>query len=399
MPSFNYTFKSFRLFTLLIIVPLLFTCKKGDDGQPDEEALAHLQSKEGRVLFFTGQDLDAIAEYQSECEECPKVSGVSTYVGLKDIFVNDYYGGLGFTENDEALGRHVDWGAGRINSYELAEKYQAIHMGLYTVGSIESINNGELDNEIVQLADFFNHFPKTAFYLRIGWEFDGFWSNYEPVSWKLQYKRIVDIIKEQNVKNVAFVWQSAASPIDDMLDGEQEDLAQWYPGDDYVDWVGFSWFESLDQKSATQAHTPATQRELIEEILAMARLHNKPVMIPESCPQGYDLARMEKRNISAVWDGEPGTGAQTVAPEELWDSWYKPWFELIDKNKDVIKGVTTINANWDAQSFWSGPPYNNGYWGDSRIQANDYIEEKWSSELQNNNWIKGDEDLQELLSW
>ena len=38
-----------------------------------------------------------------------------------------------------------------------------------------------------------------------------------------------------------------------------------------------------------------------------------------------------------------------------------------------------INTNWDKQSMW-GPPYGQGYWGDSRIQIDPEISARWLEE-------------------
>lgn len=62
------------------------------------------------------------------------------------------------------------------------------------------------------------------------------------------------------------------------------------------------------------------------------------------------------------------------------DEWYAPFFRFIRNNKDVVKAVAYINADWDAQELWA-PPYANGYWGDSRVQANSGISKKWLSEI------------------
>ena len=56
------------------------------------------------------------------------------------------------------------------------------------------------------------------------------------------------------------------------------------------------------------------------------------------------------------------------------------FFSFIRQNKDVVKAVSYINAVWDSQELWAAP-YANGYWGDSRVQANSEISKKWLSEI------------------
>ena len=93
------------------------------------------------------------------------------------------------------------------------------------------------------LAEFFKSIKKPV-YLRIGVEFDGAWNRgYEKkLSYILAFRHFVDVLRDQGVKNVATVSQASASPLDDLNEGQHEDIGDWYPGDDYVDWIGMSWF-------------------------------------------------------------------------------------------------------------------------------------------------------------
>lgn len=153
-----------------------------------------------------------------------------------------------------------------------------------------------------------------------------------------------------------------------------------------MDFVGLSWFLPANMKY--HGKTP-TQKELAEEVLAFARLHNKPVMISEASPQGYDLSELTKANISPVLDGPSGKNRVKKTPEEIWNEWFKPFFEFVYENSDVIRVVAYINADWDSQPMW-GPPYANGYWGDSRVQVNPIIRNLWLKEIKKSIWEHGE---------
>ena len=43
---------------------------------------------------------------------------------------------------------------------------------------------------------------------------------------------------------------------------------------------------------------------------------------------------------------------------------------------DVVKAISYINANWDAQEMWDS-------WGDTRIQVDDFIKRKRAREIMN----------------
>ena len=124
-------------------------------------------------------------------------------------------------------------------------------------------------------------------------------------------------------------------------------------------------------------HPPATPGELADEVLNMARAAGKPVMIAEAAPQGFDLKRLSRRSISPIWDGDAGTGPTALSVDEIWQAWYEPLFRLMNDNRDVVRALAYINCDWDAQPMW-GPPYAAGYWGDSRLQANARLAERFS---------------------
>ena len=173
------------------------------------------------------------------------------------------------------------------------------------------------------------------------------------------------------------MWQSGTSPVDDAVEKIHEDIGDWYPGDEYVDWCGCSWFLVSDK-----------QTELTDELLDFAREHSKPVMICESAPQGYDLQRLTRRNFDTMIDGEPGKNLRNLTADQIWRQWYQPFFDYVEHNEDVIRCVAYINVNWDAQPMW-GPPYQEGYWGDTRVQANPLIKERWMAEISRGCWLNG----------
>ena len=230
-------------------------------------------------------------------------------------------------------------------------------------------------------------------YLRIGYEFDGTWNTGygNAGTYVTAYRRVVDVLNQQGVDNVAYVWQSSSSPIDDILEGYFENINDWYPGDAYVDWVGLSWF-LLPDETPTAGGNPATQSQLAEDVLSFARSRGKPVMIAESTPQGYDLQALTNANISPVWDGTAGANIRSLTAQQLWNEWFVPFFDFIHDNSDVIKAVSYINADWDAQGSW-GPPYPEGYWGDTRVEVNATIRGNWQSEIGSPFWLHGSASL------
>ncbi len=338
-----------------------------------------------KVLLILGQDLYSLSEYV-DSGYFPEPAGVTTYLAFYSLLNSSFpaFGALGQDINGDSAD-NVDWGAGPVNAWKTATLFtqSSIAIGLniaegsgnylWAKGGLADIGVGAYDDHIRHLAKFCKSINNSIF-LRIGYEFDGSWnSGYEKkTSYILAFRRIVDVMREEGVSNVAYVWQASASPIDDLIDGHHENIANWYPGNDYVDWIGMSWFLPPD----VRINNAPSQRDLADEVLNFARNNRKPAMIAEASPQGYDLMELTNANISPLWDGEAGKNVQHKTPLEIWQEWFVPFFDYIHTNNDVVRAVAYINADWDGQLKWSAP-YSEGYWGDSRVQMNSVIRKLW----------------------
>lgn len=348
---------------------------------------------DGKTLLVIGQDLQSVYDY-AQSGYFPTPGGVTSYASLYDVANPSAafpFGGLGEDLQGD-VAPDIDWGAGPLNTHNAGYGYpnSTLAIGLYMTeeffpGGLTGIANGGYDTEVNRLADFLADLDQPVF-LRIGYEFDGNWNiGYNNTTNFINaYKHIVDIIRPKAPKTM-MVWQSCTSPVDDIIEGYHEDITTWYPGDDYVDYMGYSWFITTQQ-----------QYELTDELVEFARERGKPVMVSESAPQGYDLNELNYRYINTMLGGAPGTNPVSKTPTEIWDEWFDPFFEYIHENSDVIRVVAYINADWDSQAKWA-PPYNEGYWGDTRVQMNAEIRDKWNEEITSDFWIHGSEDLFDLL--
>ena len=70
-------------------------------------------------------------------------------------------------------------------------------------------------------------------------------------------------------------------------------------------------------------------------------------------------------------------------------------FALAAERSDVIRAVAYINAEWNAQQMWGSGA--NGYWGDSRVEANALVQGRWLAEIRKELWLHGGPDLFSLL--
>jgi hypothetical protein len=208
----------------------------------------------------------------------------------------------------------------------------------------DKVAAGEYDDNIRRIAFHLKSLHRPVF-LRIGFEFDGFWNGYKPESYILAFRRVVDILRKAGVKNVATVWCAES----DFL---TNDYMKYYPGDKYVDWWAIDLFEAKYFESPP-----------VETFMRDAMRNQKPVMIGESTP----------RHVG-VLDGE-----------KSWKAWFAPYFSFIGKHPNV-KAFCYINWDW---SVWA-PRYSMEWadWGDARLQMNSEVSRLFLEEVSKPLYIK-----------
>lgn len=379
----NYVITGEGLVSGLFLSLLLVAC-----GVTTEAAGVSLDATEQPKIFIAGQDLGAIrGYYDSAC--CVKPDGNTAYINLYNILSEQHeFSALGINPEGEPLDINSDFGSGPVNVRKAAVNFPGgLAIGLELVenqhpDAMAHLIAGQYDDHIRHLARFINMIDEPV-WLRVGYEFDGVWNRGydDPEKYKTAYRHVVDKLREAGVKNVEYVWQASTSPVDDVIEKHFEDIRNWYPGDEYVDWMGTSWFLTIDESPTTPTdYDPASQRVLTDQVLEFARARGKPVMIAESSPQGYDLANNFNANIAPIWDGAPKGEKKSVSDLDIWANWYEPLFRYINENSDVIRGLAYINANWDAQPRW-GAPHNEGYWGDSRLEVNPEIAKRFNQAI------------------
>ncbi len=350
------------LFTLCLT--LFFGCKNNPVEPKDPYQYPPITARDplfeptiDKKLLIMGQDLDAVGGMPEKYTEgymddntLPVPSGFTTYTSLTSRSSNR---GLTTVLNDGAGEKCADSLVNHPNA-SFNEGKPIIAIGLYMVGSEQAIADGKLDSKIEDLGDWIKGSGAPVL-LRIGYEFDGDWNHYIARYYKIAFRRIASKFEEMGVKNCAYVWQS-----DGFNDGPNN--LSWYPGDEYVDWIGYS-------------HFTANGAWMVQ----FAREKGKPVLISEATPNYHDLVKQNS--------------------VDEWNAWFKPLFNYINQNKDVIKGLCYINQQWYTQPMWKTNEYFNTC--DSRIQyASDAsLKANWINEMKTNNWFEGSEALKYLRGW
>ncbi len=349
----------------------------------------------GKIRLFIGQDTETISKYQQHVPE-DSLEGVTLYTSVYNPENPVYF--HGFYEP-------ANWGAGPINYQKTLDDAPgaALAMGLGFSGDAATqelvgyeIAEGEHDKEIIRFINTLKDMSPRPIFLRIGWEFDGFWFGYRPESYKAAFRHIHSLIKQEKAENIVTVWHSAAWPDYNIAGGFSDlynhskpgMLDKWYPGDDVVDWIGVSvFYPDLTQWGYKP---PMSPQDAQRSVLEFARKHNKPVIVAEAAPQGY---RIGQQSFSPINQHKP----KKASASKIWDGWFKPFFEFVHENQDVIRAVAYINTHWDDQPMWQCAYGGragqsgcwSGNWGDSRVQANDTIKERWLKEIQNEDrWLQ-----------
>ncbi|MEC7290862.1 MAG: glycosyl hydrolase [Pseudomonadota bacterium] len=361
-----------------------------EDDSADSAAFAPLPDR----VFIIGQDLDALRGYHaSGC--CIRADGTTAYLSLYRLRDDSDFGGLGYDLNGRTVRPEASWGSGPVGARQSVSEFDVDHLaiGLFIAendnpGGLQQIAEGKFDPEIERLAAFIKTVPGQVF-LRIGYEFDGTWNHGQGdhAKYIAAFRHIVDQLRAQDVANALYVWHGSASIADDLIEQRHEDITNWYPGSDYVDWMGVSWFSvPTEPASVDGAFDAKLPLELANEILDFARAEGKPLLIAEAAPQGFDLANGFRANVTPIYDGPSRENIRQLTSEEIWDVWYAPLFRWMNENADTVRGLAYINVNWDVQPMW-GPPYDGGFWGDTRLETDPEIAARFNDAVES--WRAG----------
>lgn len=295
----------------------------------------------GKTLLIMGQTVESISEYLDNFPDQKIPGGWSAYWGIPEF--------KGITES------HKNETGTSQNHQMLVDKFPntVMHSAMWMVGKwsiAKFAGNGEYDR-VIKKYSIWAKSAKRPIYLRIGYEFDGPHNELEPKEFVKAYRHIVDLMRKKGVNNVAFVWHSYASkPFKDYP------LSAWYPGDDYVDWIGISVFG--------HAYGGADFGPYCDTVLNFAKEHKKPIMIAESNP----VKGIDKEST------------------KVWDQWFVNFFNFI-YNKN-IKAVSFINEDWQKLSIQGI-----SHWKDGRLYNNEKVSKAWFQETNKERYLKQSPEL------
>lgn len=113
---------------------------------------------------------------------------------------------------------------------------------------------------------------------------NGFWNGQDegPERFRDAYRHIIDLMDEREADNLLWVYHVNWNSVPH---AEWNTLSSYYPGDEYIDWVGISVYGALDKNRIPRTNFSEQMDYIYPELVTMAP--EKPVIISEF---GTDLS-------------------------------------------------------------------------------------------------------------
>ena len=353
---------TFQFPVLLKLIPLItLVLFLSSNSYGEDQRMAKYAPMGDSVLVFVGQDNEAVGGTKKwrngYVDNIGVPAGVTHYVYFTEGKSNKF--GFEFDRGTvDGLNQETTWGSGPMcmRCYLESDKLagSVVHLSIsMEFDDEELVAKGKYDHNIQELSEFLQEYPHIPFIIRIGYEFDGPWNHYKAKPFKKSWRRIVDKLRADKVTNFATLMASFT------MSATRKQWDEYWPGDDYVDWVGYSYWSGGTVSNS--------------ETLALAREKGLPVFIAEATPRGFFLNQLNGM---------------------VWNDWFQHFFDHIEANKDVIKAISYINTNWDVQPMWRG----NG-WGNSRIESNKPLQDRWQEKIKQPLYVHTTENTYDLIGF
>jgi Glycosyl hydrolase family 26 len=211
------------------------------------------------------------------------------------------------------------------------------------------------------------------FFLRIGFEFNGWWNPYHPYIYPLAFRKLVTELRQRGVPEFATVWCYEPDAPADFADSTAQGW-KWYPGDDVVDWCGLDPFlmEHFNPALPDTSRGQLTPKGRSESFLRFAQSRRKPVYLDE----------LSASHVYIVPDSLDPQGDSGRAD---WNYWFAPFFQFVANHPD-IKGWNYINLDWTRYETYRE-------WGDARLEINTEIRTRWVDSLMSSRFLNAGYDV------
>jgi hypothetical protein len=130
-------------------------------------------------------------------------------------------------------------------------------------------------------------------FIRFASEMNGNWTAYSgnPALFKEKWRLIFNVMKAE-APNVAMVWSVAVSP--------QSTIAKFYPGDEYVDWVGMSVYNVVYHNNDIRQRADHEDPMELVRFVYQTYAAKKPIMISEYGVSHYTVTDQKEHIAFAL---------------------------------------------------------------------------------------------------
>ncbi len=331
---------------LLMILCSTIYVRAQDCQYVNGETPALFEQPNGKGCYLImGQNNKAIDKYYATVGG-PLLAGATMYT-------NGFHWGITDPFHDTCDDNNCTCEYNHLQGYVDVPDYKNtfLHVGYYFAGAVAQRIRDEHDKWEEEVRDFAKWVKNCGHpvFLRIGFEaefqYAGFAEFYKSV-----WRDMVDIFRGEGVENCAYVFQVAYG------EGGWE---PYYPGDEYVDWVGYSHWEG--NRSGNFLNWAKNTVK-------------KPVLISESAPHNGSCA------VNKAWF-------------ENLNSWVK-------QHEDLIKGWAYISYNWVGSSGGCADDPDAGcwraseQWGNTEIATDEEAKNYWLNTIvADDYYIKSDGNL------
>ena len=231
-------------------------------------------------------------------------------------FSNNWFGGIKFPGNEVRIIKDF----GSVPFIRMMPRSDFSDTKSDPVYSIQKISSGKFDKELTVWARDAIKYDEPLM-VEFGTEVNGNWfpwsgfnNGKDPEKFKKAYIHIIELFRNEGVKNITWVFHVN---YESTPDEKWNSMKAYYPGDDYIDWIGMS-------------------------IYGVQKPGDDWINISEIFDGAY-------KRLSEISDNKPlGVFEFGVIEHERKYDWIKTFFDLLKSGKyNRIKGISYWHSRWD----------------------------------------------------
>lgn len=304
----NFIYKYFCIFSVLFI-----SCGSGYSG--NQQSGKKIAPPESGVYVGAFPDMGSTEDSVT----FERLKAFKNLTGQKPMWVyfsNNWFGKIKFPVKEVAAIKEF----GSIPFIRLMPRSDFEDTKSDPVYSLQKIIDGKFDKELKKWAIGAKNYNEPLM-VEFGTEMNGDWfpwsgahNGKDPEKFKDAYIHIINIFKNEGADNITYVFHIN---YDSSPNEKWNTMSAYYPGDEYIDWIGLSIYGA--QKSNDEwINITGLFDKAYNEMTGISR--NKPLAVFE-----FGVVENDKK------------------PE-----WIKTFFDLIKSGKyNRIKGISYWHSNWE----------------------------------------------------